>query len=227
MDIFLDVGQSRLKIPLLPNKITVKRGTMSTSFQVINGGEHKIPRGTQVTGYSWQGVFPGEGMSGLGFVKHWRDPKSLVEQILSWQENKDKISLLITDSCIKDTVFIDSFTYEYQGKENINYTINLSAYRKLTVTTAPPQPKIKIPVENPAAQPAAQATSKGKYTPPKDNGKGDKDGESDTLSATVPTSAIASLIDFGVKVYNTVAKPVIDTVSSFFNLNGGKKSGGG
>ena len=214
MDMYLSAKEHEIRIPLLPNKLTVKKNTTSISFQIIKIGEHKIPRGTSVTGYSWTGVFPGESMSNLGFVFDWREPKELIEQIQSWQNSGEILDFTVTGTGIKDKVFIESFTSDYQGKDNVNYTINLSAYRKVTVTTAPPQPKVVIPVETQTAQPAAQPATKGTYTPPRDTGDGDKDDDKPTFTFSIPTSKLVE------SLLNTT-KTSLDSV--FASLDGNKK----
>lgn len=206
MDIFLTVGSDRIRIPLLPDKVSVKKGTTSISFQIIKNGEHKIPRGTSVTGYSWSGVFPGESMSNLGFVFDWASPKYLIDKLTNWQTRGEKIDFMISGAGVKDTVFIDSFSYDYVGKDNVNYTLSLSAYKPMSVTSAPPQPKIEIPKENPnspsyqaqAGTGASNSSSSGtKSSTPNNKPK--------KLSATIPKASVLSGIGSAI----TAAKKTI------------------
>lgn len=188
---YLTVDKDRLRIPLTPNNISVKEGTLSLSFQVIKEGEHKIPRGTQVTGYSWQGLLPGKSMSDLGFVFDWQKPTDIIEKLKSWQKAGKIIDFTVTEASIKDKVFIENVTFTHQGAGNVSYQINLAAYRPLTVTTAPPQPKVTIPTETPPANPPTNPTNPGgnhDYKPPKTDPKNKP--PKTPLSVTIPTSGL-------------------------------------
>lgn len=201
MDMYLTAGSDRFRIPLLPNKVSVKRGTTSISFQIIKTGEHKIPRGTAVTGYSWTGVFPGESMSDLGFVFDWIAPKYIIDKLTNWMTRGEKLDFLISGAGVKDTVFIDSFTYDYAGRDNVNYTLSLSAYRPVTVTSAPPQPKIEIPKENPnspsyqaqAGPGASNSSSSGTKSSTPNNKK-------TKLSVTIPKASVIAGVASAVAV---------------------------
>ncbi len=127
----------RLRIPIAPDRLSIKSGALSTSFTIIKKGETKIPRGTSVAGYSWNGVFPAQHMAGYSFVFDWQQPQKIVSLILQWQENGDTIRLLVTELSINVDVFIESFTYEYYGVGDCAYTINLAVRRELVVETVP------------------------------------------------------------------------------------------
>ncbi len=218
---YLTVGSDRLRIPLTPNSISVKEGTTSVSFQVIKIGEHKIPRGTSVTGYSWSGTLPGKNMSDLGFVFDWQDPKEIIKKLKKWQCDGTIIDFTATETGIKDNVFIESATFTHKGAGNVDYQINLSAYRPLSVTTAPPQPKVKIPVEKPKPQPTTQPKPTGsKKTPPKTDPK--KEDGTTPLSVTIPTTSLASVITTGITIVSTVAKVVSTVTSGIKSIFGGK-----
>lgn len=135
MHIYLSAGKDKFRFPLTPDSIQIKKGTTSVSFQVIKTGEHKIPRGIQVTGYSWTGVLPGKSMSKYGFVFDWKPPKEIMNKLTKWQEDGEILTLLATQSIIKDKVFIESLNFTYSGVDNVNYTISFSKYRELTITT--------------------------------------------------------------------------------------------
>lgn len=142
MDIYItavDTGL-RLHLPLLPNKLNVKTGANVLSLNVIKTGEVKLPRGTALTGYSWSGTLPGASMSRLSFVVDWQDPKAIVALFEGWQTAGTKLNFMLTESTINDDVFVESFSYEYSGLDNIAYNITLTKYRALIVTTSPPPP---------------------------------------------------------------------------------------
>ena len=185
---YFTVGTERLRFPLTPNKLNVKRGTTSVSFQIIKKGEHKIPRGIAATGYSWNGTLPGKNKSNLGFIFDWQKPSEIIKLLKKWQEKGTIIEFTATETGVKDKVFIDNATYTYTGAGDVDYQINLSAYRPLTVTTAPPQPKVKIPKEKEKPKPTTTPKPTGKYNPPKTDPKNKPPKK--PLTVTIPKSSI-------------------------------------
>lgn len=192
---YLTEGTNRLRFPIVPNSISVKTGTTVVSFVVIKDGEHKIPRGTSVTGYSWNGMLPGEAMSDLGFVFDWRPPMEIVNLLKAWQAAGTVLDFTVTEVGIKESVFIDNATYTHKGAGNIEYQISLSSYRPMTIKSAPKQPKVKIPKEGKdkkkkekdKKKEQKQTTSKPKTTPkPKPT---DTEGQK-PLSVTIPTTTL-------------------------------------
>lgn len=200
MDFYLSKDGNRLRFPLTPDSITVKTNSLALSFQIIKLGEHKIPRGTSVTGYSWNGVLPDVSMSGLGFVFDWQPPDSIIDLLNTWIGQDAKLQFMVTETTINTDVFIESFTYTYVGTGRVNYSLSLATYRPLTITTAPAQPEVVIPtVAQPSTATAAVAAdsgsgssgggaSKSSKTSTKKNNTG-----KEKLSVSIPTSKIAGV----------------------------------
>lgn len=146
MDIFLTNLRtgSRLRFPLLPDRLNVKTGASTQAFNIIKIGETKIPRGTTVKGYSWNGTFPGTSMRGMPFVFDWQSPKSIIAILEDWMGRGDTLRLMVTEAGINDDVFIESFVYDFYGVDNASYTLTLSKRRELTINVvqgAPPPPR--------------------------------------------------------------------------------------
>lgn len=128
---------ARLRIPLLPDRLNVKTGASVVSMSIIKKGEVKIPRGSTLTGYSWNGVFPSDQLASASYVYDWQEPAKIIKLLEEWQENGDTITLMVTDLSINVDTFIESFVYEYYGAGNVSYTINLTKRLELFVTTTP------------------------------------------------------------------------------------------
>lgn len=157
MDIFLKskTDADWFRFPIMPDSISVKTSAKAQSINIIGVGEVKVPRGTQLTGYSWNGIFPHESNSGHSFVFDWQEPTAIVQKLREWQEAGETLTLMVTELCINEDVFIEGFNYEYRGIGDCSYTINLSVRRELTITT--------VPMETlPEDSPAAVATQTGK-----------------------------------------------------------------
>ncbi len=159
MEMYLTADGTRLQIPLLPDRMSVKTGATSIGFQTIKGQEYKLPRGMALTGYSWNGVFPGESMALMSFVHGWQQHNRIVSTLEKWMEDKKIIRFMVTETRINADVFIDAFVYDYYGAGNISYTITLTAYKKLTISTAPPQPEVTIPQEAEEQPPVSETPS--------------------------------------------------------------------
>lgn len=188
--VHMTVGNDRLYFPLTPDKVTEKDTTTSISFQIIKDGEHKIPRGTSVTGYSWSGTLPNIAMASLGFVDRdaWLEPTEIIKILKKWQKAGKIIKLVVTGVGISDDVFIENLTFNHRGPGLVDYQINVSAYRPVTVTTAPPQPKIAIPLEKSKPPATTQPPKQQSYRPPTQKPE-DKPPKT-PLSVAIPTSTL-------------------------------------
>lgn len=200
MDIYLTANGERLRIPLLPDRLSVKMGTVSIGFQVIKKGEYKIPRGTSLTGYSWNGVFPGKAMAEASFVHDWQAPTRIISTFSRWMEQNLTVHIMVTETTINDDVFIENFVFDHFGVDNVSYTLTLTKYRPLYVTTAPPQPEVIIPTQEEekvetktdTKTKSTQSTNKNDQSTKKDQ-KTNTDNNTKTkkLSATIPTNKLA------------------------------------
>lgn len=77
---------ARLRIPLLPDRLNVKTGASVVSLSIIKKGEVKIPRGSTLTGYSWNGVFPSDQLASASYVYDWQEPAKIIKLLEEWQE---------------------------------------------------------------------------------------------------------------------------------------------
>lgn len=139
MDIYLTKksNKDKLRIPLLPDRVSVKTGAMMVAFQVIKLGEVRIPRGNTLTTYSWSGVFPGRSISEASFIHDWQEPDKIIAWIKKCKEDGETLTLMVTGTTINDDVFIENFTFEHYGIDNVSYTISLTHRPELYVTTVP------------------------------------------------------------------------------------------
>ena len=133
-----DRAGGRLRIPLPPDEISVKVGANIITASIIKLGEVKIPRGTILTAYSWNGVLPGEHMKAMSYVQEWQEPQRIAERLREYCATGETITLVVTGAGINADVFIESFVYSPRGgMGDIHYSIAMTARRKLTITTVP------------------------------------------------------------------------------------------
>lgn len=130
----------RLQIPLLPDRLNVRTNAMTITSQIINVGEVKIPRGTSLTGYSWNGELPAEHMKNYPFISAWQAPKNILETLNTWMRTNQLLTFMVTEATINEDVYIETLSYELMGNGNIGYNIALSTRRALTIRTVPAPP---------------------------------------------------------------------------------------
>lgn len=160
MDIYLKpkTESEWFRFPVMPDRINIKSSAKSQTINIINIGEIKVPRGSQLTGYSWNGILPAEANSGHSFVFDWQEPTAIIKKLREWQEAGETLTLMVTELCINEDVFIESMNYEYQGVGDCSYTINLSVRKELSISTVP---MLLLPEDTPSAQPTQTGKVKG------------------------------------------------------------------
>jgi nucleoid-associated protein YgaU len=158
MDIYLtdlETGD-RMRFPMLPQSINVQTGAIFQSYTILAVGDVKLPAGEELTGFSWDGILPGEARKNEPYVREWRDPKSIQSQWSVYRHKKKKLRLLVTETPINHDVYIGNYTVKYKdGYGDYYYTlpfiqakdlkVQVSTAASATATTAssaaPPRPE--------------------------------------------------------------------------------------
>ena len=137
MDFYLsDSSGVRLRFPMKrKDRLNVKTGALSVSFNIIKRGEVKIPRGSTLTGYSWNGTLPGRSMRAAPFVFDWQEPQRIIDLLNYWQENGETLRFMATELSISADVFIEALSYEFFGADSVSYQITLTMRRGLLIST--------------------------------------------------------------------------------------------
>ncbi|MFZ7103378.1 MAG: LysM peptidoglycan-binding domain-containing protein [Peptococcaceae bacterium] len=135
MDFYLrDKSGQLITFPLSPQKVEVRSGALLQSFNIVQLGEIKIPRGNSVTGISWEGMLPGEARKEMPYVQNWQEPQAVVERIERYKTAGEKLRLLITESPLNLDVYIETFAYSWQGGfGDVQYRLNLVQVRELNI----------------------------------------------------------------------------------------------
>ncbi len=152
----------RVQFSLLPDRVNVRTTANIIASNIVNLGEVKIPRGSNLTGYSWNGTFLGEHAKSLGFVTNWAAPSSMISTLRSWMESGATLTFLITDITVNDEVFIESFEWNYAGgMGDVSYSIVLTKRRTLSISTIPPPATVPPDTTDTTTDPAAQSKTYG------------------------------------------------------------------
>ncbi len=120
---------ARLSLCWTPDEIKCGNTTNFKTFDLIDGGERKIPKGIQLTTFEWSGVLPGEANSKQPFIYQelWHPPKQMQQIFSRWRTSGTKLKLVITDTPINHNVYIDEYNVTYKGPSgDYYYDIKLS-----------------------------------------------------------------------------------------------------
>jgi len=137
-EFYLTGDDTRLEFSMTPEDVRIKTGASFRSYNVIESGEIKIPKGETLSAVSWKGTLPGAAMLNYQFVKAdaWQNPDDIIKTIDKWRTNGSKLKLLITQTPVNLDVYIKSFSTTHKGGlGNVDYTIDLIAAKALTVRT--------------------------------------------------------------------------------------------
>ena len=123
---------------MLPEEINVKSTTSFRSYNIVERGEVKIPKGEQLKTVTWNGLLPSARMLLYNFIRHevWEQPLEIVRALQRWRESGDKLRLLITQTEVNLDVYLKSFDTEYKGAHgHIKYSINFIAAKEMKILT--------------------------------------------------------------------------------------------
>lgn len=124
--------------PALPEKIKGSYATKYQSFDLISMGNVKVPRGMNVSTFSWDGDFFGRSKrkEPIVQVNSWREPNSCVKILANYMKNGTVLNLIITDTWINEDVTISSFSATpYGAYGNIHYSIEFAVKQPLQIYT--------------------------------------------------------------------------------------------
>lgn len=175
MDIFLTnlSTNDRLRFPMLPTEISIQRANQFASYTILSIGEIRIPSGTSLDAFSWNGILPGKNRRSAPYIFDWQSPKAIyqwIEKLKAQNAKPVRARLLITETPINCDVYLSSFTgAPTGGYGDINYSISLIQAKELKVSRSA---KILEPLNNkpaadtPPAAAASEAAAPARPSPP-------------------------------------------------------------
>ncbi len=124
--------------PALPEKIQGQYGAKYQGFDIISQGAVKVPKGTEVAEFSWDGVFFGETKKNEPIVRtgSWKEPNECVKILKGFMKDETVLNLIVTETWINEDVTISSFSPRPIGAYgNIEYSISFSQKKPLRIYT--------------------------------------------------------------------------------------------
>lgn len=168
MDIkLIPVGSgSEFTFPALPEKLQGKYGAKYQSFDIISQGTVKVPKGTDVAEFSWDGVFFGPSKKNEPIVRKnsWKEPNECVQILQKYMQEETILNLIVTDTWINVDVTISSFQPRPVGAYgNVEYSITFVQKKPLQIYTTN---ELKIAKFEKKTRPRADnsSSSGGTYT---------------------------------------------------------------
>lgn len=139
-DVYITNQETGEKISLawVPEKISVKESAQFQSYNIIERGEVKVPKGKRLSAVSWEAVFPGESRTEDSFIKseNWEAPTEIIQRLQAWQNAGNKLNLLITQTPVNLDVFLQSLDYSFEGgMGDAKYSISFIAAEDLLIKT--------------------------------------------------------------------------------------------
>lgn len=129
-------GGLMLQLPMAPEKIQVDAATRFLSYEIMNTGEHRIPLGEELTGFSWHGILPGEKRQGAPYIQSWKDPSTIQGRFSIWRNRGKKLKLTVPGTPINHTVYLVSYSCQYAGgMGDIEYDIEFCVAKDIVVLT--------------------------------------------------------------------------------------------
>lgn len=141
MDIYITDIKSgtRVALSMLPNSVKLKTSGKFQSYDIINVGEVKIPKGQKLTDISWSNtILPGVKRKNMSYIKrqHWKAPNEIISTFENWRKNGTRLKLMVTETVINHDVYLDSFSAEaVGGAGDYEYSISFMEAKDMMVYT--------------------------------------------------------------------------------------------
>lgn len=140
MDIYITEKETgtRIALSMLPEKVKHKGSTKFQTYDIINVGEVKLPRGTKLLSFSWSGTFPGQSRKKYSFVKShfWRPPKELESIFERWRKNGTVLILMVTETWINHEVMVSDFSGTPTGGcGDVDYDVTFTENKEIKIYT--------------------------------------------------------------------------------------------
>lgn len=133
----IETGEE-LRLSMTPEKIEASTAANFRTYNIVERGEVRLPKGEKLTQLKWQGILPGAGMLLYPFLTHdvWEPPLDLIKVFERWRTDGAKLKLLVTQTPFNLDVFIQSFDVEASGgMGDYKYNIGLTAAKDLQILT--------------------------------------------------------------------------------------------
>lgn len=146
--------KEKLRFPVLPEEINIKKGLSSKSVDIQGLGEVVIMQDPTAITISFSSFFPSAPFPGVQF-EDLTPPSDLKDKITEWQKSDLPVHFIVTGTTINIFCIIEDFTYSEKGGDigALHYTLSLKEYKEVharQVKIDVPTKKATAPAETPA-----------------------------------------------------------------------------
>ena len=139
-EVYITASESgeTVHLAMPPERIQVKTAATFRSYNIVERGEVKLPKGEQLERISWSGLLPSGYLLLAPFVNRedWESPADVISTLLRWRESGVKVRLIVTQTPINLDMYIKSFDVEASGGHgHYKYSIELLTAKDLVVRT--------------------------------------------------------------------------------------------
>ena len=134
----------KLRFPVLPEVINIKKGSANKSVSIQGLGEVVIKQDPTAIVISFSSFFPSTPFPGVQ-VEKLTPPSDLKDKITIWQKSDMPVHFLVTGTTINIFCTIEDFTYYEQGGDigTLHYSLTLKEYKEVKAR----QVKVDIPAQ--------------------------------------------------------------------------------
>ncbi len=146
--------KEKLRFPVLPEEITIKKGLTSKSVDIQGLGEVVIMQDPTAIVISFSSFFPSTPFPGVQF-EDLTPPSDLKDKITVWQKSDLPVHFIVTGTTINIFCIIEDFSYSEQGGDvgSLHYSLTLKEYKEVharQVKIDTQAKKATAPAETPA-----------------------------------------------------------------------------
>lgn len=124
--------KEKLRFPVLPEEINIKKGLSSKSVDIQGLGEVVIMQDPTAIVISFSSFFPSTPFPGVQF-EDLTPPSDLKDKITTWQKSDTPVHFIITGTTVNIFCVIEDFSYSEQGGDvgSLHYSLTLKEYKEV------------------------------------------------------------------------------------------------
>lgn len=147
MEIYIQYGNDRLRLPILPESFELTVGNSNEVVNINAIGDINLSGKTGLKELGFSTFFPAQNY----YFNEYNNPDKpfkFISKIEEWRLSGEPIRVIITKTHINLEMLIESFAYgERDGTKDVYYTISFKEYKRLKTKTVAKAKKAKRPVK--------------------------------------------------------------------------------
>lgn len=147
MEIYISVGDDRLRLPVLPESFELTVGNLNEVVNVNSVGEINLIGKTGLKEIGFSSFFPAQDYY-FNEYNNPMKPLGFISKLEGWRLSGNPARVIVTRTHINLEMAIESFSYgEKDGTKDVYYTINFKEYKRLKTKTVAKVPQPQRPVK--------------------------------------------------------------------------------